>query len=443
MWQKQSKGVFERKRMKVLIKKSKGFKGEILIPGDKSISHRAAFIGSMASGFTEITNFLLAGDCLSTIRCLQKIGVDIRREENNKIIINGKNLYSFSEPKSILDAKNSGTTARFLLGLLSGQSFFSIITGDSSLQKRPMGRVVEPLRKMGSWIEGRNKGNNLPLAIQGQKLKGIKYKIPIHSAQLKSALIISGLLSDGMTELEEPLPTRDHTERMLHFLEADIKKQGGLIRIRGRNRFKGGKIIIPGDISSASYFIAAATLIENSSIHIPNIGINSTRIGFIKTLKKMGGKITVNEKKTICNEPVAALTVSSSNLKGIEIKADEIPALIDEIPLIALLATQAKGKTIIRGASELRVKESDRLKTIVSNFRKMGVEVEEMEDGFIIEGPQQLKGASLQSFGDHRIAMIMAIAGLLAEGKTEIENFSCYKVSFPDFYSILQKWENG
>lgn len=415
----------------------------MLIPGDKSVSHRAAFISSMASGSCEITNFLFAADCLATLRCLQNIGVELNRKKDNRIIIKGKNLYGFREPEAALDAENSGTTARFLLGLLSGQEFFSVINGDSSLQKRPMKRVVDPLRKMGAQIEGRSGLNNLPLAVKGQKLKGIKYKIPVPSAQLKTALIFAALLAQGMTEIEEPLPSRDHTERMLDYFEAALKKENGRIQIQGRKKFKSRKIIIPGDISSASFFITAASLIENSSIILPNLGLNPTRTGFLSVLKRMAGKISIHQEKTFHHEPAGTLAVSSSSLKGTEIKPQEIPALIDEIPLITLLGIKAKGKTVIRGASELRVKESDRIKAVVINFRKMGVEIEEMKDGLIVEGPQQLKGASLQSFGDHRIAMAMAVAGLMAEGETEIEDFSCHKVSFPKFYSLLRKWENG
>lgn len=429
--------------MKVCVKKSKGFEGKIPVPGDKSISHRAAFIGALASGETEISNFLDAGDCLTTLDCLQKIGVQVKRKKGRKITIKGKSLFSFSEPEPILEAENSGTTARFLLGLLSGQNFFSVVAGDSSLQKRPMKRIVEPLRRMGAWIDGRNHGNHLPLAIRGQELKGIKYRIPLPSAQLKSALILASLLSEGESEIEEPIPSRDHTERMLDYLGADIKKGNNLIKIYGRRPFEGQEIIIPGDFSSASFFITAATIVENSNAVLPGIGINPTRTGLLKILKKMGGRIDIQEEKSVCQEPVGTVTVSSSSLKGVEIKAEEIPTLIDEIPLIALLATQAKGKTKIRGASELRVKESDRIAALACNFKKMGVGIEEMEDGFRIEGPQTLRGASVQSFGDHRMAMAMAVAGLVAEGETEIEDFACHYVSFPNFNYLLKKWENG
>ncbi|MFP4081117.1 MAG: 3-phosphoshikimate 1-carboxyvinyltransferase [Candidatus Aminicenantes bacterium] len=429
--------------MKIQVKKSRGFKGEIPVPGDKSISHRAAFIGSLGLGETEISNFSEAGDCLATLRCLQEIGAEIKKEKGCKVTIQGKNLYGFREPEAVLEAQNSGTTARFLAGLLSGQNFFSVISGDSSLQKRPMKRVVEPLQKMGAWIDGRNGGSFLPLAVRGQRLKGIKYKIPIPSAQLKSSLILASLLAHGKSEIEESLPSRDHTERMLGYFGADIKRKNGLIEIYGERRFKGQKIIIPGDFSSASFFITAAMLVENSNVVIPDVGLNPTRTGFLRIVEEMKGQISIHEEKVICGEPVGTLVVSSSMLKGVEIKHHVIPTMIDEIPLISLLATQAKGKTVVKGASELRVKESDRIAAVVSNLRKMGVEIDEMKDGFTVEGPQKLKGASVQSFGDHRIAMAMAVAGLAAEGGTEIEGFSCHSVSFPHFYTSLKKWENG
>lgn len=412
------------------------------IPADKSISHRAAIIGSLALGVTEIKNFSSAADCSATLNCLQMIGVEVKKNKENEVSLNGKDLFGYREPENTLDAQNSGTTARLLLGLLSGQNFFSIINGDSSLRARPMKRVVDPLRKMGARIEGRNDACHLPLAVKGQSLKGIKFKLPLPSAQLKSAVILAGLLSEGETEINEPVPSRDHTERMLHYLGVKIKKDKKAIRIQGRNKFKAKKIIVPGDFSSACYFISAALLAEDSEIVLLDTGINPTRIGFLKAAERMGGNIHTHEKKESCNEPLATLSVSTSELKGIKIKTEEIPVLIDEIPLIALLATQAKGVTEVYGASELRVKESDRIRAVAVNFRRMGIDLEEKEDGFIIEGPQRLKGASVESFGDHRIAMTMAIAGLVAEGETEIRDFDCFGISFPDFYSILKKWQN-
>ncbi len=429
--------------MKTRIQRSRGFKGEIRIPADKSISHRAAIIGSLASGGTQIKNFSSGADCSATLKCLQMIGVEVKKNEGNEVSFTGKDLFGYREPENTLDAQNSGTTARLLLGLLSGQSFISVINGDSSLQTRPMKRVIDPLRKMGARIEGRNDAYHLPLTVRGQSLKRIKFKLPLPSAQLKSAVILAGLLSEGETEINEPVLSRDHTERMLDYLGAEIKKDKKVIRIQGKNKFKAKKITVPGDFSSACFFVAAALLVEDSEIIIPDIGINPTRIGFLKAAERMGGNINVHEKKETCNEPLATLSVSTSDLKGIKIKTEEIPVLIDEIPLIALLATQANGVTEVHGASELRVKESDRIRAIVVNFRRMGVDLEEKEDGFIIEGPQRLKGASVESFGDHRIAMTMAIAGLVADGETEIRDFDCFGISFPDFYSLLTRWQNN
>lgn len=429
--------------MKAVIKRSQGFRGEIRVPGDKSICHRAALIGALGSGFTEIVNFLEADDCLATIVCLQKLGVEIFKEKGHRTIIKGKNLFGFRESETVLDAQNSGTTARFLLGLLSGQSFFSVVTGDASLRQRPMKRVVDPLRRMGAVIDGRKDGDHLPLAVRGQTLRGLSHRLSVPSAQLKSALILASLLCEGEAEIEEPIPSRDHTERMLDYFGAGIKREKNLIRIHGRKTFQGKKILVPGDFSSASFFIAAAVLVENSSLMLPDVGINPTRTGLLRILMKMGGQIRIQDKDTICQEPVGTLIVSSSRLKGVRIAGDEIPALIDEIPLIAILAAQAEGTTSVEGASELRVKESDRIAAVVGNLRKMGVNIEEREDGFVLEGPQRLKGTTVHSHGDHRVAMAMAVAGLVAEGETEIEGFSCFRTSFPQFYALIRKWKNG
>ncbi len=425
--------------MRVKVKRSKGFKGEIKIPPDKSISHRALFIASLSSGISEIENLSFAQDCVASLKCLGKIGVKFNIRAD-KIKVEGKALYNFREPDCILNAQNSGTTARFLIGILAGQKFFSVIDGDSSLRKRPMKRVADPLRRMGAYIEGRNNSENLPIAIKGGKLKGLKYALPIPSAQLKSALIFAGLLSKEGVEIYEPIPSRDHTERMLIHFGADIKKNNGVIKVTGGKTFGPQKITVPGDFSSSSFFLASALMVENSEVIMPNICLNPTRIGFIRVLKKMGANLKVFNEKTLCNEPTGTIFVSSSSLKGVSINSNEIPTLIDEIPLLMLLATQAKGKTALKGAKELRIKETDRLKSMTENLRKMGIDIIEKEDGFVIEGPQKLKGAKVSSYGDHRIAMTMAVAGLIADGITEIEDFECYEVSFPNFYTLLKKW---
>ena len=429
--------------MRVQIKRSRGFRGEIPIPPDKSISHRAAIIGSLASGTSIIKNFNAVGDCSATLNCLQMLGVNMSREKEGEIRIEGKNLFGFQEPQNTLDAQNSGTTARLLLGLLSGQNFNSVLNGDASLQKRPMKRVVKPLRKMGAKIEGRNDADYLPIEVVGMSLKGIEYRLPVPSAQLKSAVILAGLLSEGETKIEEVIPSRDHTERMLRYLGAKIQSGNGIIRVQGKKKIKGHKITIPGDISSACFFIAAALLAEGSEITLPDVGINPTRTGFLNIVKRMGSDVKIQEVREICSERVANLSVNSSELRGVEIKSEEIPSLIDEIPLIALLATQARGKTEIHGACELRVKESDRIRAIVLNFRKMGMDIQEKSDGFIVEGPQKLKGATVESQGDHRIAMTLAVAGLVAEGVTEVKDFECHKISFPSFYALLNLWQTN
>jgi len=428
--------------MMAVVRKGRGFKGEIKIPGDKSISHRALLIASLASGRTEIENLLPAKDCLATVSCLRKMGVEIEMS-GGRVKVEGKGLFGFEEPREVLDAENSGTTARLLLGILVGQGFFSVLTGDSSLRKRPMGRVVDPLRRMGAQIDGREGGDKLPLGIRGGDLKGVRYRLPLPSAQVKSALILAGLLSDGMTEIEEPIPSRDHTERMLKYFGADIERRNEVISVLGKRGFSAQRVVVPGDFSSASFFITAALLVEGSEIVLPDVGVNPTRIGFLKVVERMGARIALSEERTVSGEPVATISVSTSPLRGVKIEKEEVPTLIDEIPLVALLATQAKGRTVISGASELRVKESDRLSTLAFNLRRMGVELEEREDGLIVEGPQRLNGGSVRSFGDHRIAMTLAIGGLIAEGETEIEGFECYKISFPNFYSLLKGWEDG
>ena len=429
--------------MKVLIEKSRGFIGEISVPSDKSISHRAAFFGALASNELKIKNMNMAEDCSSTLSCLSKIGVEIKKVAENEIIISGKNLFGFKEPGEVLNAGNSGTTARFLLGLLSGQDFFSVIDGDQSLRGRPMKRIADPLQMMGARIFGREGGNKLPIAVLGNNLVGISYPMPIPSAQLKTAVILSGFLSNGDTVIQERIPSRDHTERMLVYFNAPIKVENNEISIEGRKHFEAGDIQIPGDFSSACFFIAAALLVKDSRVLLPDVGVNPTRTGFLQLVRKMGGHIEVNDQHLDCNEPRGTLEVQTSDLVGTEVLAEDVPSLIDEIPLVGLLATQAQGTTIVSGASELRVKESDRIGSICANLRAMGVVLEEKDDGFIIEGPQRLTGGRINSFGDHRIAMTMAIAGLLAEGSTEIDGFECFKISFPGFYDALRTWQNA
>jgi 3-phosphoshikimate 1-carboxyvinyltransferase len=429
--------------MELVIEKINQLKGNISVPGDKSISHRSLILGSIAQGETRIYNFLNSLDCLQTFECMQSLGAEIELGEDNFIKIKGKGLYGLQEPKDILEVGNSGTTIRLLTGLLSGQNFYSVLNGDHSIRKRPMKRVVQPLRLMGADIWGREDGQLAPLSIKGSLLNPLQYTLPVASAQVKSALLLAGLYAAGETIIKEPLPTRDHTERMLSIMQADIMISHQEIIIIGGKYLKGADLFIPGDISSAAYFIAAASILKDSKIVISQVGVNPTRTGIIKILKRMGAKINILNYQIKSNEPQADLEIENSELKGIEIMPEEVPFLIDELPLIALVATQAQGKTIVSGAKELRVKETDRLKAIVSELKKMGANIKEKEDGFIVVGHSKLQGAVCESFDDHRIAMSLAIAALLAEGKTVIKNSECIDISFPGFENTLQKLINS
>ncbi len=428
--------------MEIVLEKANKLTGNISMPGDKSISHRSLILGSVAQGETRIYNFLNSWDCLSTWKCMRALGAEINRGNDNSIIIKGKGLSGLQKPEGVLDVGNSGTTIRLLAGLLSGQDFYSVLNGDASVRKRPMKRVVEPLRLMGADIWGRKDGQFAPLSIKGSKLNPFQYTLPIASAQVKSALLLAGLYSAGGTIIKEPLPARDHTERMLKIMQANIKISPPEIKLTGGRELKSTDIFIPGDISSAAYFIAAASILKGSQITIKQVGINPTRTGIIEMLNKMGAKIDILNYKIKSNEPQADLMVEYSKLKGVEIKKENIPFLIDELPLIAVVATQAQGKTVVSGAKELRVKETDRIKAIVSELKKMGADIKEREDGFIVEGPSKLKGAICESYNDHRIAMSLAVAALLAEGKTVIRNSECIDISFPGFEKILQNLIN-
>lgn len=425
--------------MELVLEKINKLRGNIYVPGDKSISHRSLILGSIAQGETRIYNFLNSLDCLKTLECMQALGVKIELDENNSVKIKGKGLYGLQEAKGILDVGNSGTTIRLLTGLLGGQSFYSVLSGDDSIRRRPMKRVIEPLRLMGADIWGRKDGQFAPLSIRGNKLNPLHYTLPVASAQVKTALLLAGLYTIGETVVKEPLPTRDHTERMLEIMQADIKISPPEIKVMGGKELKGTDIFVPGDISSAAYFIAAASILKGSQIIIKQVGINPTRTGIIEILKKMGAKINILNYRIKSNEPRADLMIEYSKLKGIEIKKGNVPFLIDELPLIAVMATQAQGKTVVSGAKELRVKETDRIKAIVSELKKMGADIEEREDGFRVNGPTKLHGAVCKSYNDHRIAMSLAVAALLAEGKTVIKNSECIDISFPEFEKILQK----
>lgn len=431
----------EKKLLKQEFKVSpaKTFKGEIYAPSDKSISHRSVLISSLALGKSEICNFLFAEDCLNTIKVLQKLGISIVYKNGKNLTVEGKGLLGFKEPTDILDFGNSGTGLRITSGILAGQNFLTILTGDDSLRKRPIKRIILPLEKMGAKLFARDNNQYPPLVIKGGKLKSIVYSLPVPSAQVKSCILLASLFVEGKTKISEPVKSRDHTERMLKFFDVQLEEKGLKISILGRPKLKAKKIFIPGDLSNSAFFIVAATILEKAHIVIKDVGLNETRTDFLTVLKKMGADINIYNQRKINNEEIGDLEVKSSELKGIELKGEIIPKIIDEIPILALAASLAKGETIIKEAQELRVKETDRIKAMVINLRKLGVKVEEFEDGLQIFGKEYLKGNKVNSFKDHRIAMTMIIAGLKAKGETTVIDTNCINTSFPDFIKIINK----
>jgi len=411
--------------------------GSIQVPGDKSISHRAVMLGSISEGRTRIDGFLNGEDCLHTIKVFRQLGIEIEQIGETSYNILGNGLHSLQEPKDVLYVGNSGTTIRLTSGILSGQSFFSVLSGDESIIRRPMKRVIEPLTKMGAKIDGKGNGEFAPIAIRGGKLKGIHYQSPVASAQVKSALLFAGLYANEKTTVSEPFRSRDHSEKMLKQFGAKIDITSEQVTIYPEPRLTGQFIQIPGDFSSAAFFIAAALLVPNSRIEIKNVGINETRIGFLEAVKKMNGKVEITELRENGQESIGNLIVETSSLQGIEISGDMIPRIIDELPLVAVLATQAEGITKITDAKELRVKETDRIETISKALENVGIEIETLEDGFIIRGKQKIKGGRISTKGDHRIGMAMAIAGLIAENSILIEQAEAIHVSYPQFFSHL------
>ncbi|OGF47107.1 MAG: 3-phosphoshikimate 1-carboxyvinyltransferase [Candidatus Firestonebacteria bacterium RIFOXYC2_FULL_39_67] len=423
---------------KLIVHKAVNLSGLIRIPGDKSISHRSIMFGSLAKGKTVILNFLQSEDCLSTMDSFKKMGIKIVRK-GDRVVVFGKGLFGLKAPKTILNANNSGTTTRLILGILAAQPFTSKITGDKSLCKRPMRRVTDPLREMGASITGKDGGNYTPLTVTGGKLKGINFKSKVASAQVKSAILLAGLYADGKTCVTEPEKSRDHTERMLRYFGVKLAVKGNTVCVKSGQELKGRKIEVPGDISSAAFFIVAGLITPNSKLVLKNVGINPTRTGIIDVLKKMGAKIRIVNKRNIRFEPAADLIVETSRLKGSVIGGKVIPRLIDEIPVLAVAAALAKGKTVFKDAAELRVKESDRIKTLCTELNKFGVKTKEFRDGFIVYGSSEPKGAKSISYGDHRIAMSMAVLALVSEGKSEIRDTACVKTSFPEFFRLFKK----
>lgn len=419
-------------------KLSKPLRGEISVPGDKSISHRAVMFGAISKGITEVTNFLEGADCLSTISCFQKMGVSIEKQDTH-LLIHGNGLRGLQSPSEILDCGNSGTTTRLISGILAGQSFSSELTGDDSIQKRPMKRIMAPLTSMGANIRSIRGNDCAPLLIHGQQLRGIHYASPIASAQVKSCVLLAGLYADTKTCVTEPYLSRNHTELMLSYFGARVESHDTTASVEPDPYLIGQKVMVPGDISSAAYFMAAGLMVPGSEILLKNVGINPTRDGILRVCKAMGGDITLlNIREQGC-EPTADLLIKASGLHGTVIEGALIPTLIDEIPIIAVLAAYAEGTTIIRNAEELKVKESNRLDIMVQELSAMGVNIEGTDDGMIIRGGRPLHGARIDSRLDHRIAMSFTIAGLAAEGETEILRDDCVAISYPGFYNDLNQ----
>ena len=422
----------------MIFTKVNSLKGEVSIPGDKSISHRAVMFGSLAEGTTEVTNFLQGADCLSTISCFRKLGIEIENT-SQRILIHGKGLHGLTEPSDTLDTGNSGTTTRLISGILAGQRFTTILNGDASIQTRPMKRIMTPLSMMGADITSLKGNDCAPLRICGGQLHGVSYTSPVASAQVKSCILLAGLYADAPTSVTEPALSRNHTELMLAGFGAHVTSSGTTATIEPEPDLNGMKIEVPGDISSAAYFLAAGLMIPNSEIMIKNVGINPTRDGILRVAKEMGGDITILNEKTSGGEPTCDLLVRSSSLKSVTIGGEIIPTLIDEIPMIAVMACFAEGITTIKDAQELKVKESNRIDTVVTNLKAMGAHIEATDDGMIIEGGYPLHGAVIDSHLDHRIAMSFAIGALGADGETRIERADCVKISYPEFYQTLEK----
>ena len=426
--------------MNRVIEKTNFLKGEITPPPDKSISHRAVIFASLAKGESRIKNFLWAKDPISSLNAMKSLGVKIQVNDIKEIIVQGEGLQSLKEPEDVIDCGNSGTTIRLLSGILAGQPFLSILSGDESLRQRPMKRIIEPLRQMGVEICSRAENRFPPIVIRGGNLKGISYEMPIASAQVKSAILLAGLLAKGDTTVKEPHKSRDHTEKMLKSMGVELYITNNTIKIsQPSQELKAFDIAIPNDFSSAAFFIGGACLVPDSEVIIKNVCLNETRTGFLEVLRSMGAKIEIFNLKEQAGEPVGDILVKkSSGLKGVTVQGEIIPRLIDEFPILCIIATQAEGLTVIRDAKDLRAKESDRIKAMVTELSKMEVPIKELEDGVEIKGPCKLKGTEVYSYKDHRIAMALSIAGLISEGKTTIIDADCVDISFPEFYDLLE-----
>ncbi|MCX7680707.1 MAG: 3-phosphoshikimate 1-carboxyvinyltransferase [Anaerolineae bacterium] len=418
------------------VRPSGPLRGSVRIPGDKSISHRALLLSALAEGASHIENFLPSGDCKATLGCLRLLGVHIEQHDATTLTVHGHGKYGLQPPASPLDCVRSGTTMRLLCGILAGQPFQSILTGDLQLLRRPMRRVVEPLRRMGAEITDTE--GYAPLSISGRQLHGYDHALEIASAQVKSALLLAGLYADSPTTVREPAPSRDHTERMLSAMGARLTINGlSTTIIPDTTPLRPLSLVIPGDISSAAFPLVAALLVSGSEVTVEGVGVNPTRTGLLDVLREMGAEVAVSNARALGGEPVADLTARTSGLRGVEIGGATVVRMIDEFPVLAVAATQAEGRTIVRDAAELRVKETDRIATVVMELGKLGAQIEPLPDGFIVSGPTPLQGTAVSSHGDHRLAMALFVAGLVAAGETTIEDMDCVSDSFPGFVELM------
>jgi 3-phosphoshikimate 1-carboxyvinyltransferase len=422
--------------VKTLLTNKTSLEGQVKVPGDKSISHRAVMFGSIANGTTRIENFLPGEDCLSTISCFRQLGVEIVQSGSN-VTVSGKGADGLNQPEETLYVGNSGTTIRLMMGILSGLPFTSVLEGDESIARRPMTRVTLPLGNMGASITGRNNGEFTPLTVKGQELTGITYELPVASAQVKSAILLAGLQAEGETIVVEPVKTRDHTERMIKQFGGVVERKGDAVKVAGGQKLIGTNINVPGDISSAAFFLVAAAIVPGSDITLRNVGLNPTRTGIIDVLRAMGADCLIEPYEGESAEPAGDIRIKYSKLNGTTIEGDLIPRLIDEIPVIALLATQAEGKTVIKDAGELKVKETNRIDTVVNELKELGADIEATDDGMIIRGKQNLDGGTVSAHGDHRIGMMLSIAALLCKQDVTLEQSEAVAVSYPGFFDDL------
>lgn len=423
--------------MRQVVSSGSPIRGEAQVPGDKSISHRAVLLGAAAGGTSRVRGFPFSGDCRASIAAARMLGGEVEEEQGGALVVRGVGLSHLGEPPDVINCQGSATTMRLLAGLVAGREMVAVLTGNESLRRRPMGRVVEPLRLMGATVLGRDGDRLPPLVIRGGGLRGVRYTLPVASAQVKSCVLLAGLSASGETAVVEPLQTRDHTERMLAAMGAKVRRQGDAVVLAPAERLRPLDVEVPGDVSSAAFLVAATLLVPGSELRLRGIGVNPTRTGFLDVVRSMGGRIALEDESMAGGEPVASLVVEHSTLVATVVRGGLVPRAIDELPLVAVLGTQAEGITQVRDAQELRVKESDRVAALVGELRRMGARIEEAADGFAVEGPTVLRGARVRSHGDHRLAMALAVAALVADGPVEIEGAECAQDSFPGFFELL------